>query len=327
MKPNNKIDKLLANIGGEEYEVTPQTPREFFLKEIDERVDADEAAIAAANGRIDGINAVPDYAVSDAGKVLTVTSENVPVNLVPEQEITLNTAGAAIANPNTGITLTNGKTVTINGELWGDSKLDTLTAASATVTMEDTTPIIVLTGDTYVYEINCEDWLVTVNNDDTHTTLGDQYSLVKFKIDTTVPAADAEWKDIPAELPAVTVSDAGKAIVVNSNGEYALDNVGGGGALVVTITVSTSFPPVYTVDKTPAEVYAAIQSGKSVYGCENASGNLNFYNLATILLDGESPVGYDLSRVFSNNVTTYTVFDGEGGITVEREVISFNSNS
>ena len=64
-------------------------------------------------------------------------------------------------------------------------------------------------------------------------------------------------------LPKATASDAGKAIVVNNSGEYALDNVGGAQEpLIVTITGSEDD---YTVDKTPAEIYAAFTANRQVY--------------------------------------------------------------
>lgn len=56
-------------------------------------------------------------------------------------------------------------------------------------------------------------------------------------------------------VPTPTIEDAGKAIVVNDSGEYALDNVGGG-MLVVTFDDNT-----LTLNKTWNEIHSALLAG------------------------------------------------------------------
>lgn len=63
-------------------------------------------------------------------------------------------------------------------------------------------------------------------------------------------------------LPKATAEDAGKAIVVNDSGEYALDTVGGDQEpLIVTVG---SGPSGYTADKTAAEIYDAFTANRQV---------------------------------------------------------------
>lgn len=105
--------------------------------------------------------------------------------------------------------------------------------------------------------------------------------------------------------------------IIPTSGEFAKVPEGSGsGVVVVTITQSAGIPPVYTVDKTAAQVYAAVQSGKSVYGYfDNGSGAIECFSLATISYDGEkTPIGYDLSKVVENIVNTVIVYE-EGGVT------------
>ena len=128
-------------------------------------------------------------------------------------------------------------------------------------------------------------------------------------------------------LPPPSAEDAGKAVVVDSNGSYALDSVGGG-AVIVTITSNADFPPVYTVNKTAAEVYAAVQSGKVVYGYfDPRSGTVTCYSLTSIGFDGQTPFQYVLSSVNGNVVNLFYVYEKDGVTTVTRDSVPIPRNS
>jgi hypothetical protein len=263
-------------------------------------VDRDEAAIAA-------INSVPAPAVSDAGKVLTVNTEDVTETVVvaPEPSIRLKTSGATFTV--NLVTLAAGDTVTINGELWGDHKLDTLPAVEVELVEEQGELLAIYVGDTYVYTFAIgEGGVASVVNDDTHTTLGDQFSLEHFTITTAVTTTEASagWNALPTEVPTPAIADAGKAIVVNNSGEYALDNVGGGGALVCTRTENT-------LDKTWNEIYTAMASGIVVILVDSYEGFFSHYYATecnsnvvdhdyTVMFIGGARGVFDHNKIYSN---------------------------
>lgn len=65
-------------------------------------------------------------------------------------------------------------------------------------------------------------------------------------------------------VPEPTISDAGKAIVVNNSGEYALGDVEGSFVVNITQNLDENDDPVITADKTLAEIYVAASNGKNI---------------------------------------------------------------
>lgn len=68
------------------------------------------------------------------------------------------------------------------------------------------------------------------------------------------------------DLPTPTVADAGKAVVVDAEGKYALGEAGGGGSediFIVTITYNAGTSS-YTADKTFAEIESAMTRKKII---------------------------------------------------------------
>ena len=64
-------------------------------------------------------------------------------------------------------------------------------------------------------------------------------------------------------LPEVSSEDEGKVPVVGSDGKWELGTPSGGGGLVITLSVDETDPlsPIYTMDKTFAEIEAVYLSG------------------------------------------------------------------
>lgn len=108
--------------------------------------------------------------------------------------------------------------------------------------------------------------------------------------------ADAANGVTAKELPEATAADAGKAVMVDENGEYALAEAGEGKEFVVTIQVKTNGPTLETLscNATGSEICVAVNEGKSIR-CTVRFNN-NVWNGVACM-----------ANTASNTVTVYTV--------------------
>ena len=97
-------------------------------------------------------------------------------------------------------------------------------------------------------------------------------------------------------LPEVSSEDEGKVPVVGSDGKWELGTPSGGGGLAITISVDDTDPlsPIYTMDKTFAEIEAAVLSGIIPMVLEDASSDeFTAYQLNTLECIGYGKGEYD----------------------------------
>lgn len=106
-------------------------------------------------------------------------------------------------------------------------------------------------------------------------------------------------KNEGGDLPTPTQADAGKAIVVNNSGEYALDNVGG--VTVVTFENSLDSPDEYTSNMTVREMVDAAPNGIIGVRLQHTARGDNYFQMYPVAVSD-----------------FYRVCDISGGIRVER---------
>ena len=103
---------------------------------------------------------------------------------------------------------------------------------------------------------------------------------------------NGEWKAAPEEpdpsLPTPSIADAGKAVVVGEDGRYELGEVGGGGGEESVLKCVGNFDAEtgnITLDKTYAEIIAAVQGGKMVFvNVQIASDNVQSFFICSVEL-------------------------------------------
>lgn len=127
------------------------------------------------------------------------------------------------------------------------------------------------------------------------------------------------------DLPTPTVEDAGKAVVVDEEGKYALIEGGGGGG-TLTVTVSGT-PTSRTLDKNYKEITEAITNGITPIFVSTVSlpgSNITeYFILSAITNNGESTYGVVLVKINTQGSDTVSSFPFQASS--ETDVLSWSS--
>lgn len=124
------------------------------------------------------------------------------------------------------------------------------------------------------------------------------------------------------DLPTPTVADAGKAVVVDDEGKYALGEAGGGDNLF--IVNFTLVDDALTADKTFNEILTAFNAGKVILFSLNGGGNIMVSNIGIVdetitsfgasgvtVVDVDSDTSLLASTVIINSDNTVNIFHYE----------------